>query len=63
VRGYGFCNHSSWLVVFGDDLDKDGCAATELEAEEEDCETDSEDDSRNGMEAFIQEGAARRRIR
>ena len=31
VRGYGFCNHSSWLVVFGDDLDKDGCAGTEAE--------------------------------
>ncbi len=20
VRGYGFCNHSSWLIVFGDPL-------------------------------------------
>ena len=66
VRGYGFCNHSSWLVVFGDDLDKDGCAGTEAEAEEEeeeDSETDSEDDSRDGMQAFIQGGAPKRRIR
>jgi len=64
VCGYGFCNHSSWLVVFGDDQDGSaGDLAEAAAAEEEYSESDSWADSEDGMAVFVEEGAARRRRR